>query len=254
MGAVAVVVHRVGIVVEEVPTADIVDIAVAVIIPAIAGDLAGVGPDIGFQVGVGVIHTGVDDSHHRLAGSGCLVPRLGRIDVGIEGAACLACVVHAPELGEAGVVGDQLSGNLGIGLNQLDFGIRFQGVQSLHQTLTRNVGLIHPWHQGIRLGQLQSRGIGTHGVIRLGTIGQLNNHGFGAEIRRAFGHKVIVENQSGNHPVFQSFEGKPGVGRTPGLKLVPHSRLPIAKALTCYHQKSMQGLDLWKKIKLPSPK
>ena len=50
MCAVAVVVVGSVVVVDKVPTVDIVDITVVVIIDPIVGDLSGVNPDVGSQV------------------------------------------------------------------------------------------------------------------------------------------------------------------------------------------------------------
>ena len=175
VGAVAVVVHRVSIVVEEIVAADVIDVAVAVIILAVAGDLARVGPDVGLQVGVVVVDAGVYDGHHRLAGAGGFVPCLGSIDVGIEGAAGLTGVVHAPQFGEAGIVGYHLGGDFRIGLHQLHTGARLQGVERFDQPLIGQRGLVHPGHKRVSLAQLQARGVRAHGVIRLGPIGELDN-------------------------------------------------------------------------------
>ena len=73
--AVAVVVHRVAVVVDEVVAVDVVDVAVAVVVDAVAGDLARVGPDVGGQVGVGVVDAGVDHGHDGRAGCRWSGPR-----------------------------------------------------------------------------------------------------------------------------------------------------------------------------------
>ncbi|MCZ7641096.1 MAG: hypothetical protein M5U12_36605 [Verrucomicrobia bacterium] len=53
MGAVGVVVHRIAVLADEVVAVDVIDVAVAIVIEAVARDLAGVDPDVGFQVGGG---------------------------------------------------------------------------------------------------------------------------------------------------------------------------------------------------------
>ena len=58
--AVAVVVHRVGVVVDEVVAVDVVDVAVAVVVEPSAGDLGRVRPDVGGEVGMRVVDAGVD--------------------------------------------------------------------------------------------------------------------------------------------------------------------------------------------------
>src|SRR5262249_9769888 len=106
VGAVALVVHRVGVVVDEVVAVDVIHVAVVVVVDAVAGDLARVGPDVGGQVGVGVVHAGVEDGDDHTTGAGGDVPRLGGVDVGVRGAAGLPGVVQAPHRGEVRVVGD----------------------------------------------------------------------------------------------------------------------------------------------------
>ena len=56
----------IAVVVDEVPAVDVVDVAVAVVVDAVARDLAGVGPDVGGEVGVVVVDAGVDDARRRL--------------------------------------------------------------------------------------------------------------------------------------------------------------------------------------------
>src|SRR5262249_24139846 len=107
--AVAVVVERFVVVRDEVPAVDVVDEAVAVVVDAVAGDLARVGPDVGGEVGVVVVDAGVDDRDDDAAARGDGVPRLGGVDVGVGDAAGLPGVVQAPEraVGVPRVVGGQ---------------------------------------------------------------------------------------------------------------------------------------------------
>src|SRR5262249_15114969 len=120
---VVVVVHGVAVVVDEVVAVNVIDVAVAVVVDAVAGDLAGVGPDVGRQVGMVIVHAGVDGRHEDAAGARGDVPRLGGVDVGIDGAAALAGVVQAPERAEGGVIGDLVQGDLKIGLRRQDEGV-----------------------------------------------------------------------------------------------------------------------------------
>src|SRR5262249_24208377 len=102
VGAVAVVVHGVAVVVHEVVAVDVIDVAVVVVVDAVAGDFAGVGPDVGGQVGVVVVDAALDDGDGDAAGAGGRVPGLGGVDVGVRGAAALAGVVQAPLRAEGG--------------------------------------------------------------------------------------------------------------------------------------------------------
>ena len=90
---------------------DVVDIAVVVVISAVASDFAWIGPDIVTKLGVVVVNTGVDYGDNRLARSGGFVPGFGSIDISIGVSARLPGVVHAIELGEAGVIRDDFCGD-----------------------------------------------------------------------------------------------------------------------------------------------
>ena len=74
VGAVAVVVHRVAVVGDEV-------IAVYVAGKAVAAGVR-IGPDIGGQVGIGVIDARIDDGDDDVAAAGAYVPGGRQIDVG----------------------------------------------------------------------------------------------------------------------------------------------------------------------------
>ncbi len=102
--AVTMVVLGIVVVVAEVVAVDVVHVTVAVVVDAVAGDLPRVGPYVGGEVGMGVIHAGVDHSHDDI-GAGLHVPRFGRVHVRVGLAAGLPDVIEAPELGIARIVG-----------------------------------------------------------------------------------------------------------------------------------------------------
>ena len=108
VSAVAVVVHRVAVVVDEVVSVDVVDEPVAVVVDSVSGNLAGVGPDVGGQIDVIVVHARVDHSDHDVAASGGDVPGFCRVDVGVGRTAGLTRVVHPPERRDELVVGHRL--------------------------------------------------------------------------------------------------------------------------------------------------
>ena len=87
-----------AVVVDEVVAVDVVDVAVAVIVDAVAGDLAGVGPDVRSQVGVQDLDPLVDDADHDVGRTrGAVRPRLAGVaaeGVGRRG----GVAVHAPEV------------------------------------------------------------------------------------------------------------------------------------------------------------
>jgi hypothetical protein len=97
---------------DEVVSAPVVDAAVRVVVEPVrllaAARLAGVRPDVRGQIRVVVGDAAVDhgDLHARAAGR--MVPRLGRVGVGVGGPGRpvdgLAAVVQAPEVAVLGVV------------------------------------------------------------------------------------------------------------------------------------------------------
>ena len=91
-----VVVDRVAVVVHKVVAVDVIHEAVPVVVHAIGGDFARVGPNIGGQVGMVVINARVDDSHHHAGAAGRQVPCFGSVDVGVVPTAGLPGVVHSP--------------------------------------------------------------------------------------------------------------------------------------------------------------
>ena len=130
VGAVALAVGGVVVVVDEVPAAVVVDQEVAVVVEGVALEaptgLAGIGPDVVGQVRVLHGHAAVDDAdhHRRIARRGA--PGLGSVDVGVGGAEG-AVVVERPLRGELGVVGRGRDPVDEVGLGEGDLGLGFQG-------------------------------------------------------------------------------------------------------------------------------
>ncbi len=96
MRPVAVVVERGVVLLDEVPAARVVDLAVPVLVPA-AGRVV-VDPDVRREVGVRVGDAAVDHGDDHVAAPRVQVPGLGRVDVVVGG------LVEAPEVREARVV------------------------------------------------------------------------------------------------------------------------------------------------------
>ena len=137
MRAVVMVVHRIAIKIREVVAVEVVHEAVVVIVDAVARDFAGVDPDVVGQVGMGVIHAGVDDGDDHIAAAGVEIPGGGRINVRVGRAAGLPGVVHSPEFAEAGIVGrgDGFDAIIRLGIN--DPGHAVEGLQGLGHGLAR---------------------------------------------------------------------------------------------------------------------
>ena len=109
VGSVAVVVSWVIVVVVEVPTPHIVDLAVALVVDAVVGDLAGIGPAVRGQILVGGIESRFCHAVHHGRRASEDVPDEVRVDVRAGGAGIavdyLTCIVHRPEIAEVSVVG-----------------------------------------------------------------------------------------------------------------------------------------------------
>ena len=102
----AAVVSRddIGSALVKVVTIHVVHIAVVVIVYAVSGDLAGVDPHVGSQVGMVILDTLVLDADHHVAVAFFDVPGFGQVDVGIHRSAGLAGVVVMPLFAVARIV------------------------------------------------------------------------------------------------------------------------------------------------------
>ena len=90
------IVHRIVVVVVEVPAVHVVHEAVAVVVDAVSRDLARVGPDVRRQVGMRVIDAAVDDPDQDGVVPHGGVPGQLRRDVDARDAARLSGVVQPP--------------------------------------------------------------------------------------------------------------------------------------------------------------
>src|SRR5262245_18795218 len=89
-----------------------------------AADPLGVAPDIGGQVGMGVVDAGVHYADYYAAGASRDVPGRNRVDVRSRGASGpedrLAGVPQSPQVGEARVIGDEVGVQDVVGLGVAD--------------------------------------------------------------------------------------------------------------------------------------
>ncbi len=81
MGSVPLIVAHVSGVGQNINAVDVIDVTVVVVVLVVPRRLAWVRPDIGREVGVGEINTGVDRRHHNVRAPGGLVPGGRGIDV-----------------------------------------------------------------------------------------------------------------------------------------------------------------------------
>ena len=95
MGSVALVVKGICIVVGKVVAINIICVAIAIVVDAIAGDFACIAPHVCCEVLVVVVNARVDNSDDGSAGSGINVPSLWSIDISILDSTGLGGVVKA---------------------------------------------------------------------------------------------------------------------------------------------------------------
>ena len=95
MGSVALVVKGICIVVGKVVAKNIVCVAIAIVVDAIAGDFTRIAPHVGCEVLVVVVNARVDNSNNSSACSGIDIPSCWSIDISIVGATGLAGVVKS---------------------------------------------------------------------------------------------------------------------------------------------------------------
>ncbi len=120
---VAIVIHGIVVIVDEIPAVDIVDEAVAVVIDPVVGNFTGVGVDVGRQIGVSVVHARVDHAHDDVMGTGEHVPGDGGVDIRPLGTAGLADVVHPPQIDKAWVIGKLHRFEDIVRFNEIDGGV-----------------------------------------------------------------------------------------------------------------------------------
>ena len=150
--AVAVNIHGVCVTVGEVPAVDVVHIAVAVVVDTVAGNFAGIHPDVVGEVGMGVVNTRVDDSDDDAARARRDFPCFRCVDVCVWLPTKLSCVVQAPELRKVRVVGVRrlvLKHKIWLDIRHTglcsspreDFGLRGTGRGNVVVTITKRVGI-----------------------------------------------------------------------------------------------------------------
>ncbi len=156
MGAVAVVVHRRALSIEEIVPIDVVHVTVAVVVYAVLRDFAGVHPEVVNQVGMGRIDTRVDDRDRDVARADAAFPRLRRADIGARQTAELPGVAHSPEQVEIGIVRHQFRSRdhiVGFGVEHLFAGP--VGCQHLGDPRLLHFDLLQR-NEGVRTRQARS--------------------------------------------------------------------------------------------------
>ena len=102
------------VVVNEIPSVDVVDVAIAVVINSIPGNFVGINPSVSVQIGVSYLKAFIDNSNHDAGRPGEVVgPRLLRMDTKLIGRSSRSrrrsiVTVHAPQtaIGVIGVIAD----------------------------------------------------------------------------------------------------------------------------------------------------
>ncbi len=100
------IIHRVGRVVDEIITVEVVDIAVAVVVGIrLAVHLLAIVPEVECHVRVGGVDARVQNGHEQILVPGDDIPGLRRIDIGVHEPTGLARIVQGPLVAEFLVVG-----------------------------------------------------------------------------------------------------------------------------------------------------
>ena len=177
VGAVAVVVHHIGVVVHEVPASN--------------GRILRTRPDVGLQVRMIVIDPAVDDGDDHLSRPGVRVPGFGRVDIRVRGAPALAGVVQPPNVGQAGIIRETLDLNLVIGLGKLDGRLVFEIRDGLvYRHVLRQGELILTVADRLRLAHQRTRMIQAvpplHQNAVLGVMGGVDLDGRSGRLLPAF--------------------------------------------------------------------
>ena len=82
----------------------VIDISVVVVVNPVVGNFIRVGPDVVYEVFVGIEYPCVNDSDNHVARAGMAFPHFGGVNVGIGGSIVLADVVQSPEIAKAWIV------------------------------------------------------------------------------------------------------------------------------------------------------
>ena len=90
-------IHRVVLIVVKVPTTHVINKTISVIIDSITRNFIRINPYVRRQVGVIVVHPGINHCNFYCARSRCFIPSLGGIDIGISETEILTGIMHAPQ-------------------------------------------------------------------------------------------------------------------------------------------------------------
>jgi hypothetical protein len=103
------IIHRITVIVIEIISIDVIYVTISIIIHAsLTVKFRRIGPHIGGQIRVGIVHTGINHRHHNLTTSLLDAPSFRRINIRIGRSACLAGIVHSPQLTKRRIIGNRL--------------------------------------------------------------------------------------------------------------------------------------------------
>lgn len=105
MGPMAVIIHRIRVTIGRVDTVAVIDEAVAVVIDTVIVTVSTISEHIVGQVRVVVVDPCVDHPYDHATTSGCFVPGLRAIDVGVRGSTIQASVMKPPLIIKTWIIG-----------------------------------------------------------------------------------------------------------------------------------------------------
>ena len=98
------------VVIGEIPSVYVIDISVVVVVNPVVGNFIRVGPDVVYEVFVGIEYPCVNYPDNHVARAGMTFPYFGGVNVGISRTIILANVVQSPEIAKAWIVRQGLTG------------------------------------------------------------------------------------------------------------------------------------------------
>ena len=102
--AVVVVIHRVVVVVREIPAPRVIDVAISIVVEAVRGDFAGIRPHVRHQIRMRVVDARVDHADQHCTAARAQIPSLRRVDVRIRRATALPRIMKPPQLAKTRVI------------------------------------------------------------------------------------------------------------------------------------------------------
>ena len=100
-----IIIHGIIVIVDKIPSINIIDVAISVIIYTIARYFTGVDPDIGGEILMGIVNTCIDHSYDDGKASCIDIPCFDSINIRIRRSSCLSGIMQAMEQRKIRIIG-----------------------------------------------------------------------------------------------------------------------------------------------------